>query len=328
MTRFEAFCNTTTDLQAIADVDSFDRKRLLSVTFVASGTSNLYYAFNTGFCSAIFMDHKDLGAAQSDEPNSASEWRWVAADDRLEYYEASTSVAALNARNWEEAMDFDTLKTAVVNESSDFIRSYLTNRTIYKRNNADLQGAHSRTYDFILIRINAILAVADLVRRTDPEKGQEIYEQALNADKTGLLDRLKLGEFALWNETTNKSEDGKDINVVSINGSTTGFPQDIKIFGPPSVDYDEPRLVISTGGEFVPGTTSPVKYDVYVKNSDGLRMEKIIDAQTMNGSYQAFAYGAQVLWGPGVYVAGDEFSVTFQSSDVQIGSVKSGQLYR
>jgi len=327
MTRFEAFCNITTDLQAIVDIDSYDRKRVLPGNFVASGTSNLYYLHDAGFCSTLYMDSAEQTYV-SDTPNAMNEWTYQAASDRLDVYIGGSSVADMNSRNWEEAQDFATLKQSVVNESSDFIRSYLTNRTIYKRNNVDLQGAHARTYDFILIRINAILAVADLVRRTDPEKGQEIYELALNNEGSGLLDRLKRGEFALWNETTNKSEDGKDINVISINNSTTGFPQDIKLHGPPSVDYDEARLVISTGGTFAPGTTSPVKYDVYVKNDDGLRMQKIVDAETMNGSYQAFAYGAQVLWSPGVYVADDEFSVTFQSSEIQIGAVKSGQLYR
>ena len=290
MTRFEAFCNITTDLQAICDIDSYDRKRVLPGNFVASGTTNLYYLHNSGFVSQLYMD----GAEQtyvSDTPNAMNEWTYQAASDRLDVYIGGSSVADMNARNWEESQDF------------------------------------ARTYDFILIRINAILAAADLVRRVDTEKGQEIYEMALNADGTGLLDRLKRGEFALWNETTNKSEDGI-VNVVSIDSSTTGFPQDIKLHGPPSVDYDEARLVISTGGTFAPGTSSPVKYDVYVKNDLGLRMDKVVDAETMNGSYQAFAYGAHVLWSPGIYVVGDEFSVTFQSSDIQIGAIKSGQLYR
>lgn len=326
MSRFEAFCNITTDLQAICDIDSYDRKRVLPGNFVASGTTNLYYLHNSGFVSQLYMD----GAEQtyvSDTPNAMNEWTYQAASDRLDVYIGGSSVADMNSRNWEESQDFATLKQAVVNESSDFIRSYLTNRNIFKRNNSDLQGAHAREYDFVLIRINAILAAADLVRRVDTEKGQEIYEMALNSDGTGLLDRLKRGEFALWNETTNKSEDGI-VNVVSIDSSTTGFPQDIKLHGPPSVDYDEVRLVISTGGTFSPGTTSTVKYDVFIKNDDGLRMQKTVDAETINGSYQQFAYGAQVLWSPGVYVTGDEFSVTFQSSDIQIGSIKSGQIYR
>ena len=325
MTRFEAFCNITTDLQAICDVDSYDRKRVLPNNWVESGTSNLYYLHNAGYCSAIFMD----GAEQtnvSDTPYAMNEWTYQAASDRLDMYIGGSSVADMNSRNWEESQDFATLKTAVVNESADLIRSYI-NRPIYRRKNADLQGASSRDYDFILVRINALLAAADLVRRFDEDKADEIYEKALSPDGEGLLDKLKRGEFALWHETTNRSEDGI-VQVVSINGSTTGYPRDIKMHGPPSVDYDEVRLVISTGGTFAPGTSSPVKFDVYVKNDNGLRMEKVVDAETMNGSYQSMAYGAMVAWQPGVYVADDEFSVIFQSSDVAIGSIKSGQIYR
>lgn len=327
MTRYEAFCNTTTDLQAICDIDSYDRKRVLPNNgWVASGTSNLYYLHNAGFCSVLYRNGKDLGAAQSSEPSSNQTWRYVAADDRLEYYETSSSVTALEALNFEESQDFSTLKTQVVNESADLIRSYI-NRPIYRRKNADLQGASSRDYDFILVRINALLAASDLVRRYDEEKADEIYSKAISVDGEGLLDRLKRGDFALWHETTNRSEDGI-VQVVSIDSSTTGYPRDIKMYGPPSVDFDEVRLVISTGGTFAPGVSSPVLFDVFVKNDNGLRMEKVVDAEQMNGSYQSMAYGATVAWQPGIYVTGDEFSVTFQSSDVAIGSVKSGQIYR
>ena len=326
MTRYEAFCNTTTDLQAICDIDSYDRKRALPNNWVASDTTNLYYLHNAGFCSVLFKDGKDLGAAQTNEPSSTTQWRYVSADDRLEYFEASSSVSALDASNFEESMDFSTLKTQVVNESADLIRSYL-NRPIYRRKNADLQGASSREYDFIVVRINALLAAADLVRRFDETKADEIYEKAISPDGDGLLDRLKRREFALWHETTNRSEDGI-IQIVTAHTNSTGFPRDIKLHGPPNIDFDEVRLVISTGGTFAPGTSSPVKYDVYVKNDDGLRMEKVVDAETMNGSYQPMAYGAKVSWQPGIYTSGDEYTVIFQSSDVAIGSVRSGQIYR
>jgi hypothetical protein len=325
MTRFEAFCNITTDLQAICDVDSYDRKRVLPNNWVASGTSNLYYLHNAGYVSQLYMD----GAEQTlvtDTPNAMNEYEYQAASDRLDVYIGGSSVADMNSRNWEEAQDFATLKTQVVNESADLIRSYI-NRPIYRRKNADLQGASSREYDFILVRINALLAAADLVRRFDEEKADEIYAKAISADGEGLLDRLKRREFALWHETTNRTEDGV-VQIVTAHANSTGFPRDIKMHGPPSVDYDEVRLVISTGGTFAPGTTSPVQYDVYVKNDNGLRMEKVVDAETMNGSYQQMAYGAQVAWQPGVYTENDEYTVIFQSSDVAIGSVKSGQIYR
>ena len=184
MTRFEAFCNTTTDLQAIVDVDSYDRKRVLTANFVESGVSNLYYLHNAGYVSQLYMD----GAEQtlvSDTPNAMNEYAYQAASDRLDVYIGGSSVADMNSRNWEEGQDFATLKTQVVNESADLIRSYI-NRPIYKRNNADLQGAASRAYDFIVIRINAILAAADLVRRFDEEKADEIYQRAISPDGDGV----------------------------------------------------------------------------------------------------------------------------------------------
>ena len=41
--RYEAFCNNNTDLQAIlSTIDSYDRKRVLNPNWVAEGTANLY----------------------------------------------------------------------------------------------------------------------------------------------------------------------------------------------------------------------------------------------------------------------------------------------
>jgi len=88
------------------------------------------------------------------------------------------------------------------------------------------------------------------------------------------------------------------------------------------------RVVISTAGTFAPGTTSGVKYDVYTKNDNGLRMQKVVDGETVNGDYQSLAYGAMVRFQAGVYTLNDEWSVTFQSDGIPIGSVKSGQIYR
>jgi len=143
----------------------------------------------------------------------------------------------------------------------------------------------------------------------------------------GMLTKLKRKEYVLWNETSFRSESGI-ISEISINASSTGYIEDVKMHGPPATDYDEVRVVISTAGTFAPGTTSGVKYDVYTKNDNGLRMQKVVSAETMNGDYQSLAYGAMVRFQAGVYTISDEWSVTFQSDGIPIGSVKSGQIYR
>ena len=95
--KFEAFCNNTTDLSAIfAGIDNMDRKVVLPPNWSASGTSNLYYLYGTGSSSGsiLFKDGEDLGSEQGSQPSSDDQFRMVEADDRLEYYLASSSVSA------------------------------------------------------------------------------------------------------------------------------------------------------------------------------------------------------------------------------------------
>ena len=112
---------------------------------------------------------------------------------------------------------------------------------------------------WILIRINAILAVADLVRSGgDTELSDELEAMATNEDSSGLLDKLKSREYVLWNETSFRSESGV-IQEVSVDSSSTGYVEDVKLHGPPGVDYDEVKVIISTAGTFTAGSASAVK---------------------------------------------------------------------
>ena len=330
--KFEAFCNNTTDLSAIfAGIDNMDRKVVLPPNWSASGTSNLYYLYGTGSSSGsiLFKDGEDLGSEQGSQPSSDDQFRMVEADDRLEYYLASSSASALNGIVFEMGEDADSLKTKVCKEQADRIRSYM-NRPILKRSNTTYQGASERNYDWVVIRCNAALAVADLIRSSNPEQAEDIESRILNEAGTGLLDRLKRGEYNLWNETTWPKEKGV-ITTISQDASSTGYIEDIKLEGRPTTYYDDVRAVISSGGggTFTVGTANTtVKYDVYIANDDGLKQQKVVDAELINGSYQPLAYCAFLRWSPGIFVAGDEFSILFQSDEVPIGTVKSGQIYR
>jgi hypothetical protein len=324
MSYLTAFCNNSTDLQAVVgDIDKFDRKRVLASNWSTTATSNLYSLSGTGYVSQAFVDQAEVTMV-TDTPNANGEAQYVASTDTLQYFVTSSSVSALNNAVVEAGQDWDGLKTTVCKEQADFMRSYL-NRPIYKRNNSNYQGASDRSYDFVVIRCNAILACADLLRSHNPEKALELEELALGDN--GMLTRLKRKELVMWNETSYRSESGV-ISEIALNGSSTGYIEDVKLHKPPSVDYDEVRVVISTGGSFSVGSASNVKYDVYTKNDQGLKMHKVLDAEVMNGDYQALAYGAEIRFQAGSYTASDEWSITFQSDSIPIGSVKSGQLYR
>lgn len=327
MSRFTAFCNNTTDLQAVVgDIDKYDRKRVLAPNWSTTATSNLYQLSGTGYVSQLFVDNAEVTMV-TDTPNANGEAGYTASTDTLQYFVTSSSVTALNSAVVEGGQDWDGLKTTVCKEQADRIRSYL-NRPIYKRGNTTYQGASDREYDFIVIRINAILACADLVRSLDPERADAIETMAIADDSNGLLDKLKRREYVLWNETSFRSESGI-VSEVSVNGSTTGYIEDIKMHNPPTTDYDEVRVIISTTGTFAVGSASTVKYDVYVKDNTGLKTHKVIDGETITGDYQSLAYGAQIRFAPGVYNStSDEWAITFQSSSIPVGQIKSGQVYR
>ena len=324
MSYSEAFCNTTTDLQAVvSDIDRYDRKRVLMNNFITTDTSNLYQLVDTGHIENLYRNGIEMTSV-TDTPNADNEYNYSSSTDSFQFFLSSSSVSALNSDVFEAGEDWNTLKTRVIKEQADHIRSFL-NRPIYKRGNSNYQGAADRPYDFIVIRCNALLACADLVRSQDPEKASELDELVLGDD--GLLVKLKRRDYVMWNETSFRSESGV-IREVSVNGSTTGYIEDIKMYGPPSTDYDEVRVVISTAGTFSPGTASTVKYDVFTKDDTGLRRHKSVDAEVMNGDYQPLAYGALIRFQSGVFTLNDEWSITFQSDDVQMGTVRSGQIYR
>ena len=57
-------------------------------------------------------------------------------------------------------------------------------------------------------------------------------------------------------------------------------------------------------------------------------MNKVVSAEQVNGDYQILAYGARIRFQAGVYHANDEFSIIFQSDELPVGTIKSGQIYR
>ena len=277
MSRFTAFCNNTTDLQAVVgDIDKYDRKRVLAPNWATTATTNLYSLSGTGYVSQLFVDNAEVTMV-TDTPNSNGEALYTASTDTLQYFVTSSSVSALNSSVVEAGQDWDGLKTTVCKEQADRIRSYL-NRPIYKRNNSTYQGASDREYDFIIIRINSILACADLIRSQDPEMADVIESTAISPDGSGLLDKLKRKEYVLWNETSFRSESGV-ISEVSINASTTGYIEDIKLNNPPMTDYDEVKVIINTSGTFAVGSASGVKYDVFVKDSTVLITNNVVAAE-------------------------------------------------
>ncbi len=333
-TRFEAFCNTTTDLQAvISDVDNYDRKRLLPGNFIRSNSDSsdpeyhLYNLYNSGDVSGQFyLDGKEMTKV-SDGPNANGEYRYTASLDLLEYYENGTTPSTLNSQVLEAGQDWSTLKTTVCNEQADRIRSYL-NRPVYKRKKDTSQGASERSYDWILIRSNACLAVADLIRSVDPEKAAEIESQVFDLEAgQGLMDKLKRGEYTLWNEASARSLSGV-VTEVSVHTNTTGVIEDVKQWATPKIEWDDVRVVITAGGTFsAKSENSTIKYKVLTQGVKGIATQES-NPELIDGNYQGLAYGLSIRFSEGVYTTSDEWSIIVQGGGEDFGTIKTGQVYR
>lgn len=321
-TRLESFCNSTTDLQTIeSNIDSYDHKRLVQNFQAHSGS--VYVAYNVGFVSQAYSEGKELTMCSSlSDVNTTDEAYYDSALDALYVYSAVDPDQIV----YEAGEDWATVKTRVVNEQADHIRSYI-NRPIFKRIKSEDQGAASRDYDFVLINANAGLACAALMMSQDPEKATDIYERYISPDKDGMLDRLRRGDYALWNESTQELHEGRVVDV-SVSGSTTGGILDTHINHMPSTSFDDIRIKITTAGTFIAGTASPVEFSVFVKNDDGLGMDEVVQSETINGDYQGMAYGSYIRFGEGVYTLNDTWSIILRGQPEEYGSVKSMQIRR
>lgn len=322
-TYHEAFCNITTDLEAVEpDLHNFDLKRRVSgaASIVQSGSPADVYTFhNTGNVTLLFRDGVDLGAAQSAgssvDGNVDGEWYYDADADYLKvaciYDPDGTSGYTLEAgRDWSD------VRTEAVKRASELVRA-LAGKPILKRTGTGVQDAPARDYEELIVRCTAHLAVSDLIRPYNVARAAEIQSVAHNAEGTGWLDMIRKGELALWNESAPTLNEGA-VKVVSQNASSTGTIVDVE--GKPWVTWDAVKVMIVTGGTFVQGSASTVTYSVWQGDSTGIKTSQVVTAAVITGAYQNCAHGLSIRFGPGVYTANDEWEIEVRGDEPQAGT--------
>ena len=318
----QAYSNTTTDLVAVVpELESYDQKKLITNWVLHSG--QVYRADSVGFISQLYKNGKDLGAAESSLVNVDDDNKW--------YYDSANDVVYIdkesnppNEDRMEAGVDWVTLKTRVNNEQSERIRSYV-GRPILPRKGVGTESASSRTWDWIIIRSNALLTASELVRPFDQEKADALERQAIDPEfEMGLLDRLKKGDYKLWNETTSDKVQG--VRDVAIDATTTGSIIDIK--GEPT-STDILKIQIQTGGTLVSGSASTLTYSVWGGNSSGVKVSQIVNAQILTGGWDFIGHGVSMRMSPGLYVALDEWEVELMGGEsVENPSIKVIQATR
>ena len=306
MSTYEAsYCDTNTDLQYIEpNINNYNLRRVLPGDWVASGTTDLYYLYSAGYVTQLFYNGEEMTSV-TDTPNANKEFNYNTSTGLLSFYLTSSSTSLLNSAVIEAGRDWYDTKVEAVRKASDLVRNVLP-VPIYPRKGVGMASSTGNDYPEIIDRSTAIIACADLVRPFDKEKGDELMAMAMNPDGTGYLDMVRKGEIALSQDEGLAKHSGI-IREVSVNANTTGSIIDVR--GKPTVDWDVIKIIISTAGTFTSGSASGVKYDTYVKDDTGLKIDKSSDAEVIDGGFQDVGHGMQVRFSPGLYTISDEWEL-------------------
>ena len=306
MSTYEAtYCDTNTDLQYIVpDINNYNLRRVVPSDWVSSGTTDLYYLYSAGYVTQLFYNGEEMTSV-TDTPNANKEFNYNTSTGLLSFFLENSSTSLLNSSVIEAGRDWYDTKVEAVRKASDLCRNVLP-VPIYPRKGVGTASATGNDYPEIIVRSTAIIACADLVRPFDKEKGDEIMAMAMNPEGTGYLDMVRTGQIALSQDEGMAKHSGI-IREVSINANSTGSVIDVR--GRPSVDWDVIKIVISTAGTFTSGSASGVKYDTFVKDDTGLKIDKSSDAEFIDGGFQDVGHGMQVRFSPGVYTINDEWEL-------------------
>tara|TARA_R100001594_G_scaffold149930_1_gene209268 strand:- start:639 stop:1598 length:960 start_codon:yes stop_codon:yes gene_type:complete len=257
-------------------IDEFDQKTSI-LGWETTGTSNLYLARNSGLVTVLFADGEDLGdpEANSGVVNVNGEWYYDSNLDTVYYFNSAASPVDLLM---EAGEDFATMITQFRGDASRYLDSKL-DPNMPKEQLKDKSG----NYDYIIIRTAGLIASAFLIRTNDPTNAMATaFMEEAEANIAAIND----GKAALSWQTTRDSSRGV-IRDVTYTGSSLR-PVDTRGRAG-GVDYDLVKLKIGTGG--VLGTAT---YNVYVKDSDGLKNHQVVTNEEITGDYQDLAHGLQI----------------------------------
>mgnify|MGYP001601422321 CR=1 FL=1 len=298
------YCTDSDVYQVYPGINAVDGKTRLYGGWVNT-SGNLYEMYNSGYVSVLYKDGKDLGAEHSSTPTADNPWRYVEADDKIEYYEASTTVATLNASIWEGGVDFQTLLQNARRNASRYLESRIDFRT-----NKEISKDREGLYPYIIIRCTALIAVTLLIKaHTTPEEGGivDTFEEEID----NIIEGINTGKITLTHQVTMDSSKGIIRDVVY---PVTGKLRPVELRGKATglSGYDLIELKIITGG--IIGTAT---YSVSVKDGDALKNNEVVTAEKINGDFQTLAYGLEVRFagstGGTVAVADDEWEIEVYS---------------
>jgi len=340
-TYMEAMANITDDLQVVEpNLNSYNVRRALEGFIQSSGI--VYTVGGTGYVSQLFRDGAELGSAQASSGAVDSDSEWYYAED-TDLLTVASALDPATEHFYEAGLDWKTTKTTAVNSASSFVREFL-NKPIRKFS-GDEGTEEGDSYQDIIVKCVSHLAVASIIKPYDFEKAMRIESVAYNEETNqGLLNLIKAGEIPLWDEVTDRKKEGV-VKKIATHASTTGGIADVWVpKGGPQVNWDRVKVIISddgnsgSGASLLSGTSSPgIKYSVYTKSGDGLKVNQTVTSEEINGDFQTLAYGCLIRFSMASATSGtsakfytnDEWEIELDGKPVESGSgIKTVQAVR
>ena len=187
----------------------------------------------------------------------------------------------------------------------------------------DANTSHSTAsteYDAIVIKMTCYIAASNVLRASgEIERADYYYDLVTNAEKTGMADRLNVGEFKLAFEVDSNDDKGK-VRTISKTGSMDVVETAGEYVGE---KYDVVRITCTTAGAY---GTAVVKAEYYgdsalfgtttenIKVTGGLQ-------EIVNGLYVRFQGASMNLSG-----TADSWEVTVTSSERKLTNAQTGAI--
>ena len=311
---------TDRDLQDVyPHIAEYDLKRRI---YNWTGPStNVYTAYNTGLVTVLMADGVDLGI-EDGSLSSDGHWRYVEADDKVEYYNdggAGVAGADPNTMIMEAGDDWASITERMRRKASRLVESRLDYR-LSREVTKDREGS----YPAIIVHATALQTVILLLKSHDPTN--EIIAP-FQDEYAEIIDGLSGGTIVLPTAISGDSSKGV-IREVSVDTASDLRPVELRGHYHGS-GYELIKVIVDSVDDTIIGTAT---FSVYAKNSTTLKTDQIVTSETINGDFQQILGSLAIRWGTddtatGLVKEDDEYEIELWGSSLdatisQVGSIR------
>ena len=256
------------------DIIKIDNEKML-VTNIAGSTLHV----KRGFLGTTIATHDTATDVYIGlEWSTSKQWEYDSTSDAVLYYRTDT----VNPNDFlmESGEDFTSMVTQFRTDASRYLDSRLDPK-LPKNQWKDKNG----NFDYMIIRTTALYAAAFMVKTKDPTSE---LATALMTEADNNVQLLNEGRAALSWQNTGDASKGVLRDVTYTDGSVRPVDFRGRAGG---VDYDLVQIKISST---TAGAIGTAKYNVFVKDSTGLKTNQVVTEELITGDYQPMAYGLEV----------------------------------